>query len=86
MAPTGCGPNGGQQFKPELVYSMPYDLKSFGIAAGLVVVALIGLVIVWEVTKSLVKLILWILAAVLVLAAAWWLLAAKGILPPLPSP
>lgn len=64
---------------------MSYDLKSFGIAAGLVVVALIGLVIVWEVTKSLVKLIFWILAAVVVLAAAWWLLAAKGILPPLPS-
>ncbi|MFO1461794.1 MAG: hypothetical protein U1G08_20640 [Verrucomicrobiota bacterium] len=62
------------------------DLQSFGVAVGLVVVALLGLVIVWKVTQSLVKLLFWMAAAVLVLLAAWWLLARQGILPPMPFP
>lgn len=57
------------------------DLQSFGIAAGLVVVALFGLVVVWKVTKSMVTLLFWLVAAVLIAAAAWWLLAKQGILP-----
>ena len=60
------------------------DLQSIGVAVGLVVVALLGLVIVWKVTQSLVKLLFWMAAAALVLLAAWWLLARQGILPPTP--
>ena len=42
---------------------MSVDAQSFGIAAGLVVVALFGLVVVWKVTKSLFTLAFWMAAA-----------------------
>lgn len=61
------------------------NLQSFAVAVGLVVVALLGLVIVWKVTQSLFKLLFWMAAAVAVLVAAWWLLARQGILPPFPA-
>ena len=61
---------------------MSTDLQSYGIAAGLVVVTLFGLVVVWKVTKSLFKLVFWIVAALLILVAGWWLLVQQGILPP----
>jgi len=62
--------------------SMGADVQSFAVAAGLVVAALLGLVVVWKVTKSLVSLLFWIAAAVAIAAAAWWLLARQGIVPP----
>ena len=64
---------------------MSVDAQSFGIAAGLVVVALFGLVVVWKVTKSLLTLAFWMAAALVIAVAAWWLLAKQGILPPLPA-
>ncbi|MEN9674494.1 MAG: hypothetical protein RIS76_390 [Verrucomicrobiota bacterium] len=64
---------------------MKMDAQSFGIAAGLVVVGLFGLVIVWKVTKSLFTLAFWVAAALVIAVAAWWLLAKQGILPPLPG-
>lgn len=64
---------------------MSVDAQSFGIAAGLVVVALVGLVVVWKVTKSLFTLAFWMAAALVIAVAAWWLLAKQGILPPLPT-
>ncbi len=63
---------------------MSADVQNYAIAAGLVVVALCGLVVVWKVTKSLLTLVFWIVAALLIGGAAWWLLAMQGILPPLP--
>lgn len=58
--------------------------QSFLLAAGLVVIGLLGIVVVWKITKSLFKLAFWFLALGLVVAAAWWLLAREGILPPMP--
>ncbi|MBN8249148.1 MAG: hypothetical protein J0L84_17100 [Verrucomicrobia bacterium] len=49
------------------------------------VVALLGLLVVWKVTKSLVSLLFWIAAAGLIALAAWWLLSRQGILPPIPG-
>lgn len=64
---------------------MGADLQSIAVAVGLVVVALLGLVVVWKVTKSLVSLLFWIAAAAVIALAAWWLLARQGILPPIPG-
>ena len=60
------------------------QVHSFLIAAGLVVVGLLGVVVVWKITKSLFKLAFWFVALGAVAALAWWLLAREGILPPLP--
>ncbi|MCW5556896.1 MAG: hypothetical protein KIT22_03510 [Verrucomicrobiae bacterium] len=65
--------------------AMGADAQSFAIAAGLVVAALLGLVVAWKLTKSLVSLLFWIAAAVVIALAAWWLLARLGILPPFPG-
>lgn len=59
--------------------------QSILIAAGLVVIGLLGIVVVWKITKSLFKLAFWFLALGVVTAAAWWLLAREGIVPPLPQ-
>lgn len=64
---------------------MGAEVQSFAVAAGLVVVALLGLVVVWKVTKSLVSLLFWIAAAVAIALAAWWLLARQGIVAPIPG-
>lgn len=58
--------------------------QSILVAAGLVVVGLLGIVVAWKITKSLFKLAFWSLAMGAVAFAAWWLLAREGILPPLP--
>lgn len=59
-------------------------MQGYLIAAGLVVVAMIGLVVIWKVTKSLVRLLFWVAALLAVAAAAWWLLWKFGILAPPP--
>jgi len=64
---------------------MGADPQSIAVAVGLVVVALLGLVVVWKVTKSLVTLAFWIAAAAAIALAAWWLLSRQGILPPVPG-
>jgi hypothetical protein len=64
---------------------MTQQVQSFAIAAGLVVVGLLGLVILWKVTKSLFTLAFWFAAAAAIAVAGWWLLAKEGILPPLPA-
>lgn len=64
---------------------MSIDVESLAIAAGLVVVALVGLVVAWKLTKSLFTLAFWLAAALVIAAFAWWLLAKQGIVPPLPA-
>lgn len=64
---------------------MGTDLQSIAVAVGLVVVGLLGLVVVWKVTKSLVSLLFWIAAAAVIALSAWWLLSRQGILPPIPG-
>ncbi|HAB14902.1 MAG TPA: hypothetical protein DCE44_00480 [Verrucomicrobiales bacterium] len=59
-------------------------MQGYLIAAGLVVVAMIGLVVIWKVTKSLVRLLFWFVALLAVAIAAWWLLGKFGILAPPP--
>jgi hypothetical protein len=58
-----------------------WTVQNYGVAAGLVVVGLIGLYIAWKLTKSAVKLIFWFALLVLLLAAAGWLLEKGGFLP-----
>lgn len=65
---------------------MRHETESILIAVGLAVVALCGLAVVWKVTKSLVTLLFWVAALVVLVAGAWWLLERYGILPPLPLP
>ncbi len=55
--------------------------QSFLVAVGLVIVGLLGLVVVWKITKSLFKLAFWLAALSAVAALAWWLLAKEGVLP-----
>ena len=49
------------------------------IAAGLVVVALLGLVVVWKIAASFFRLFFWIVALGLLLVAGWWLLHRQGL-------
>lgn len=63
---------------------MSSTVQGYLISAGLVVVAVIGLVVVWKVTKSLLRLAFWFAALVAVLIAGWWLLGKFGILAPPP--
>lgn len=65
---------------------MNHEAKAYLLAAGLVVVSLCGLVVVWKLTKSLVSVLFWLATLVLLAAGAWWLLAQFGILPPPPLP
>ncbi len=65
---------------------MNHEAKAYLLAAGLVVVALCGLVVVWKVTKSLLSLLFWFASLVVLAFGAWWLLAQFGILPPPPLP
>lgn len=65
---------------------MEHSFQSVAIAAGLVVVAIFGLVVVWNLTKSLVKLLLCVAALSVLGFAAWWLLAKQGVVPPPPLP
>lgn len=65
---------------------MRHETQAFLIAAGLVVIALLGLVVVWKVTKSLIKLIFWLAALLILAAGGWWLLGKFGILPPMAWP
>lgn len=61
---------------------MSHETKAYLISAGLVVVALCGLAVVWKLTKSLLKVIFWLSVLVILAVGAWWLLAQYGILPP----
>ncbi len=65
---------------------MRHETESILIAVGLAVVALCSLVVVWKVTKSLVRLLFWLAALIVLAAGAWWLLERYGIVPPLPLP
>ncbi|HTH47174.1 MAG TPA: hypothetical protein VMB21_06660 [Candidatus Limnocylindria bacterium] len=58
--------------------------QSYLVAVGLVLVGLFGLVVVWKITKSLIKLAFWLVALGAVACLAWWLLAKEGVLPPPP--
>ena len=62
------------------------QVQSYLVAAGLVAVGLLGIVVVWKLTKSLLKLLFWFFALTAVAAAAWWLLTKEGLAPPLRPP
>jgi hypothetical protein len=60
---------------------MDPEVRTYLIAAGLVVVALLGLVVVWKVAASFLRLFFWILILGFLLAAGWWLLYRQGLVP-----
>jgi predicted PurR-regulated permease PerM len=57
------------------------QFRSFLVAAGLVVAAVVGLVVFWKITQSLLKLCFWAAVLAVIVAALAWLLAHEGILP-----
>ena len=57
------------------------QVRSFLVAAGLVVAAVVGLVVFWKITKSLLKLFFWAAVMAVIVAAIAWLLAHEGIIP-----
>lgn len=57
------------------------QVRSFLVAAGLVVAAVVGLVVFWKVTKSLLKLCFWAAVLAVIVSAIAWLLAHEGIIP-----
>lgn len=57
------------------------QVRSFLVAAGLVVAAVVGVVVFWKVTQSLLKLFFWAAVLAVVAAAVAWLLAHEGIIP-----
>ena len=66
---------------------MDPEVRTYLIAAGLVLVALLGLVVVWKVAASFVRLFFWMVLLGLVLAAGGWLLSKQGLMPfPAPVP
>ena len=60
---------------------MDPEARTYLIAAGLVVVALLGLVVIWKIAASFFRLFFWIVALGLLLAAGWWLLHRQGLVP-----
>ena len=62
------------------------QVQSYLVAAGLVVAGIFGVVAVWKLTKSLLKLVFWFLALVAVATVVWWLLEREGLAPRLPPP
>ena len=57
------------------------QLRSVLVAAGLVVAAVVGLVVFWKITQSLLKLCFWAAVLAVIVAAIAWLLAHEGIIP-----
>ena len=60
---------------------MEPEARTYLIAAGLVVVALLGLIVVWKIAASFFRLFFWIVVLGLLLAAGWWLLYRQGLVP-----
>ena len=60
---------------------MEPQVQNFAVAAGLVVLGLLGLVVIWKITKSLLKLAFWLVALLALGAGTLWLLGEAGIIP-----
>ncbi|MBM3903068.1 MAG: hypothetical protein FJ379_13440 [Verrucomicrobia bacterium] len=60
---------------------MDPEVRTYLIAAGLVVVAILGLVVVWKVAASFVRLFFWMVLLGLLLVAGGWLLSKQGLMP-----
>jgi hypothetical protein len=60
---------------------MEPQVQNFAVATGLVVLGLLGLVVVWKITKSLLKLAFWLVALLALGAGALWLLREAGVIP-----
>lgn len=59
---------------------MEPQVQNFAVAAGLVVLGLLGLVVIWKITKSLLKLAFWLGALLALGAGALWLLGEAGVI------
>lgn len=57
------------------------QFRSFLVAAGLVVAAVVLLVAFWKITQSLLKLCFWAAVLAVIVAAIAWLLAHEGSIP-----
>jgi len=60
---------------------MDPQVQNAAVAVGLVVLGLLGLVVIWKITKSALKLMFWLAALVLLSAGVLWLLGEAQIIP-----
>lgn len=60
---------------------MQAQFQNVAVTVGLVVLGLLGLVVVWKITKSLVKLLLWFVVLLALGAGAVWLLGEGDVIP-----
>lgn len=60
---------------------MDPEVRTYLIAAGLVVVAVLGLVVVWKVAASFMRLFFWMVLLGVLLTTGWWLLSKQGLVP-----
>ncbi len=59
---------------------MQAQFQNVAVTVGLVVLGLLGLVVVWKITKSLVKLLLWLAVLLALGAGTLWLLGEADII------
>jgi len=60
---------------------MDPQVQNAAVAVGLVILGLLGLVVIWKITKSVLKLMFWLAALVLLSGGALWLLGEAQIIP-----
>lgn len=60
---------------------MDPQVQNAAVAVGLVILGLVGLVVIWKITQSLIKLLLWLVALLLLGAGVVWLLGEADAIP-----
>jgi uncharacterized membrane protein len=60
---------------------MDPQVQNAAVAVGLVILGLLGFVVVWKITQSLLKLLLWLVALLLLCGGAVWLLGEANVIP-----
>lgn len=60
---------------------MDPQVQNAAVAVGLVILGLVGLVVIWKITKSLIKLLLWLAALLLLCGGTIWLLGEANVIP-----
>lgn len=60
---------------------MDPQVQNAAVAVGLVILGLVGLVVIWKITQSLIKLLLWLVALLLLCGGTVWLLGEANVIP-----
>jgi|688.fasta_scaffold691286_1 hypothetical protein len=60
---------------------MDPQVQNAAVAVGLVILGLLGLVVIWKITKSVLKLMFWLIVLLVLGAGTVWLLGEAQIIP-----